>query len=244
MHRIYCPQSNFSGKIVEITDRAELHHLRTVLRLKKNDPVRVFDGEGREADGVIRAVSASHAEIQIAKVATIIRPSPTLILACAIPKKSKFEMIIEKATELGADEIIPLMTLRTEVRLDAAGLSRKTSRFNAVAVSAAKQSQRPYLPLIHPPADFPTAVERLTKTSAAIIPSLTEKTAGLLPTLQELKSPKTVSFLIGPEGDFTSEEYALAGKLGCLPVTLGAAVLKVETAAICVLSCAKLFFHR
>jgi 16S rRNA (uracil1498-N3)-methyltransferase len=244
MHRFYCPKTDFSAKTVVITDKEELHHLRNVLRLKNNNDIHLFDGKGKEAAGILLSVTAQKADVQITSVKSYHRSKPLFILACALPKKSKFEMIIEKATELGVDEIIPMMTQRTEVNLKGDRLGKKGIRFHTVALNASKQSQRMIIPTIHPVTDFKTILDHLTETTTTIIPSLPEKSNKLFAVLQRLKSPQAISFFIGPEGDFTPEEYALAQKQGCIPVTLGNTVLKVETAAICTLSCANIFFHR
>ena len=243
MHRFYCPEADFTSKRVSITDREELHHLRDVLRLKKHAPVYLFDGKGREASGNLLAVTSKKAEAEILSVHEVKREKPLLILACALPKKSKFEFIIEKATELGADEIIPLKTQRTEMNLTRDRLVKKHLRYQTVAVNAAKQSRRGFIPLIHPIMNFPPALDLLTRTTGAVIPSLTGKRDNIFNVFKTFKTPEAVSFLIGPEGDFTPEEYAQAKEQGCLPVTLGPNVLKVETAAVCALSCANLFFR-
>jgi len=152
-------------------------------------------------------------------------------------------MIIEKATELGVDEIIPLKTDRTEIKLTDSRQAKKQQRYQTIAINASKQSKRTIVPIIHPVTDFSSALNHLTKTSITIIPSLNEETKNLFNTFEKIKSPKAISFLIGPEGDFTPEEYAQAQNKGCIPVTLGTTILKVETAALCALSCANLFFH-
>lgn len=242
MHRFYCPGADFSSKHICITDKSELHHLRDVLRLKKNDRVYLFDGKGAEAAGSLRAVTSRKADVQIQTVTQFERKKPLIILACALPKKSKFEFIIEKAAELGADEIIPLRTLRTEIRLKGGRLDKKNLRYQTVAVNAAKQSRRAVVPAVHPVTDFPAALDRLAKTTVPFIPSLSGERENLLAAFRDAGSPAAVSFLIGPEGDFTPEEYALAREHGCIPVTLGETVLRVETAAICSLACAGLFF--
>jgi len=242
-HRFFCPQADFTLKTVDITDKDELHHLRYVLRLKENAKIALFDGRGHEAAGTIVSISPKKTQVAVTTVHKAKRKTPKIILACAIPKKSKFEMIIEKATELGADEIIPLKTHRTEINLKGDRLTSKLSRYQTVALNAVKQSQRSMIPIIHPITDFKSCLNHLTGTTITMIPSLLEKKLNLLEALQTLTKPKAVSFLIGPEGDFTPEEYEQAYKLGCIPVTLGKTVLKVETAALCVLSCANLYFH-
>lgn len=243
MHRFYCPDANLTSKQVLITNREELHHLKNVLRLKMNSPVDLFDGKGREASGKLLSVASKKAEVQILSVKESKHKSPSLILACALPKKSKFEMIIEKATELGVDEIIPLKTQRTEVNLTGTRLEKKQLRYQTVAINAAKQSQRNFIPLIHPITDFSSAVKHLTQNTHTVIPSLSGKRQNMVTALKNVKSPKAVSFLIGPEGDFTPEEYDHARRNNCIAVTLGDTVLKVETAAICALSFANLLFR-
>ena len=243
MHRFYCPEADLSSKHILITSKNELHHLRDVLRLRKNARVYLFDGKGREASGNLLSVTSQKVEVEICSVKKSKRKNPLLILACALPKKSKFEFIIEKATELGVDEIIPLKTQRTEINLNHNRLVKKLLRYQTVAINAAKQSQRSFVPMIHPVTDFPSALNHLAKTTSTVIPSLTGKRQNILNTFQSMKSPKAISFLIGPEGDFTPEEYAQTKKNGCIPVTLGETILKVETAAICTLSCANLFFR-
>ena len=243
MHRFYCPEADFARQQISITNKEELHHLKDVLRLKKDANVCLFNGQGKEASGKILSVSSQKAEVEILSVKECKPNRPRFILACALPKKSKFEWIIEKATELGVDEIIPLNTKRTEINLKGDRLVSKKTRYQTVAINAAKQSQRSFIPTIHPVMDFPSALKSLTKSSTVIIPSLTGERKSLLKALRDMKSSQTISFLIGPEGDFTPEEYAFAQKCGCIAVTLGDTILKVETAAICVLSCASLFFR-
>lgn len=243
MHQFYYPNANFSSKQAVITDKEELHHLYRVLRLKKNDTIQLFDGKGGEAWGTLLAVSANKATVQINSIRRFKRKKPLIILACALPKKSKFEMIIEKATELGVDEIIPMKTQRTEIKLADTRLNKKQIRYQTIAVNASKQSKRSIVPNIHPITGFSSALETLAQRSTMIIPSLNEKSENLLSALQKIKSPGAISFLIGPEGDFTPKEYEQAHNNGCISVTLGKTILKVETAALCALSCANLFYR-
>ncbi len=242
MHRFFCPQADFSLTELILTDKNEIHHIHNVLRLQKADEIFVFDGKGKEAKGKISAISAKSVTIEIISHEHIKKNTPTIILACAIPKKGKFELIIEKATELGVDEIYPIKTHRTEIILDKKRADKKTNRYQMVAINAAKQSKRPTIPRIHPITPFNDAIKELTQNSTVIIPSLLGKRKNLITALNELKSPQTISFFIGPEGDFTEEEYGNAQKQGCIPVTLGETILRVETAAISVIACTNSFF--
>jgi len=243
MHRFYCPQLNSSSPQISILEQEEIHHLRHVLRMKEGDQITVFNGRGQEASGRILSYHQKEVRIQICSVQERKERAPWLILACAVPKKSKFELIIEKATELGVHEIIPLKTQRTEISLNEERSKKKNQRFQTVAINASKQCQRATVPVIRPITKFSSALDDLSTRSRIIIPSLMGDRKNLLETFREIKSPQAISFLIGPEGDFTKEEYVQARKSGCLPVSLGETVLKVETAAISALACAHLVFH-
>ncbi len=248
MHRFYCPQSNLENTQVVITDPKELHHLRDVLRLKKGDEVTIFNKQGKEATGRIDNIQPAKVTVAIESVREDIPNPPVITLACAIPKKSKFELIIEKATELGVDEIIPLKTKRTQIELKGDRLERKIIRYQEVAVNAAKQSQRLRVPVIHPIADLASTLKSFTKETTVFIPSLSEGEGGerknIFEAFKTVPSPSRVAFLIGPEGDFTPQEYDLARAHGCIGVSLGKTVLKVETAALAAVACAQLWFRR
>ena len=249
MHRFYCPQSEFSSTEVVITDKKELHHLHDVLRLKKGDPVCLFNDKNEEARGIILASSPQKVRVQIRSVEKIKPPLPSIILACAIPRKGKFERIIEKATELGVDEIIPLKTQRTEIKINNERTPKKILRYQTVAINAAKQSGRTTVPRIHRINDFFSVLEHLThrdamnRVATIFIPSLSGQRKNLLETFKEIKTPKNIAFCIGPEGDFTPEEYTLAKKYGCQPVSLGKTILKIETAALPAVACTNLYYR-
>ena len=244
MHRFYCPQLNLHGAQVAITDSKELHHLRDVLRLKKGDVLTIFNKEGEEATGRILGSQSAQVTVAIESLREDIPTPPVIILACAIPKKSKFELIIEKATELGVDEIIPLKTKRTEIDLKGDRLARKVFRYQDVAANAAKQSRRLRVPVIHPITDFTSVMKLFLKETTIFIPSLAGERKNILETFISVPSPSRVAFLIGPEGDFTPQEYAFARTHGCIGVSLGETVLKVETAAVVAVACAQLWFRQ
>lgn len=244
MHRFFCPESSLDNPQVLITDPKELHHLRNVLRLKKGDTLTVFNNQGEEATGRIDNIQPAKVTVAIESVRKDIPDRPVIVLACAIPKKSKFESIIEKATELGVDEIIPLKTKRTEMDLKGERLERKILRYQDVAVNAAKQSRRLRVPVIHPIADLAAVLKSFTKETAVFIPSLSGERVKIFEAFKSVASPSRVAFLIGPEGDFTPQEYDLARAHGCIGVSLGKTVLKVETAALVAVSCAQLWFRQ
>ena len=245
MYRFFSNIELINKDEFSLKDQKEIHHIFNVLKLKKGSTVQIFNGNKEEVTGIIQEISRQKVVIKTIQFVRMENSNTRIILACAIPKKSKFETIIEKATELGVDEIIPVETKRTQVIITPLKEPKKLERFRAVAVNAAKQSKRVTLPDILPVMKFNDAITYLLSVSAVVMPSLTIHSKPLLQTLEAIQSEnqKDVSFIIGPEGDFTQKEYEYAHKLGCIPVTLGPTVLKVETAAFCVCCSANLLFR-
>ncbi len=242
MYRFYCPAADFSKPSVDIADPHEIHHIRDVLRLKKGALIKIFNAQSRQAEAVIEKISASSIQARIQSVQELAQGRGKIILACAPPKKGKFEFIIEKCTELGVDEIIPLKTKRTQVIFKDEQMPAKIKRFEAVAVNAAKQSQRPRVPQIHPMTALPLALKALDPQGLAIIPSLHQHPQHITKLLLDADKNKTVTIFIGPEGDFTPDEVGLAVQHGCVPVSLGESVLKVETAAMAAAALVKFLY--
>ena len=117
MHRFYCPHTDFSPQKISITNSGEIHHLTHVLRMSKGDQLELFNGQGDEVTGLIESISILEVQVFVTDRRHKKKISVPIVLACAVPKKAKFESIIEKCTELGVDEIIPMRTARTEVIL-------------------------------------------------------------------------------------------------------------------------------
>jgi 16S rRNA (uracil1498-N3)-methyltransferase len=238
MHRFYYPQLKENSRHISFNDPKELYHLITVLRFKKGDVITLFNGQGIEANGRINEMTATNISIEIQNLRTPSEKNKKhtkIILACAIPKRAKFEFIIEKCTELGVDEIIPLKTHRTEVIITDERKDKKQLRFETIAINAAKQCQRSVLPVIHPVMDFSAALKLINASTLALIPCLVGERKNLKDVLVSSGVEKIIYF-IGPEGDFTPEEVTAALAAKCVPITLGETVLKVDTAAISVLA--------
>lgn len=242
MHRFFCPNIDLRQNIIVLTESKEVHHLKNVLRLRPGDSVALFNGSGEETAGEILSIDPFQVQIQPRDgIRTQSGARWSLTLACAIPKKSKFETIIEKCTELGADEIVPIYTQRTEVIYKKGDIDKKMARYRTVSINAAKQSQRTTLPILQAPIKFTDYLARRDPKALLIIPCLISPRKKLNTVLNELPDPPgKLIFLIGPEGDFTPEEVQLAVQKGGIPVSLGPTVLKVETAAIAVLAHANL----
>jgi len=229
------------GSTIVLDDPDELHHLRDVLRLRVGDGVVCCDGTGAEYVGTIAALSASRAQVRVERL--IERPSPPvgLWLAQGLPKAERFEWVVQKATELGADRLSPLLTRHTIVRLTPEQARAKLVRWQRIAQEAAKQSQRATIPQLEPPQSLPVFLEHLARGTLVLMPTLVPASAsapwpGLADALKTSAGVREVVILIGPEGDFSREEVALAQRHGARPVSLGPLTLRTDTAAIATLA--------
>ena len=250
MHRFYIPPENWNPDALVLTN-AEAHHARDVLRLKRGDKLVVFNGRGREITAEI--VDLAKGEIGLRKL----HEAETTPLRCritlgqAIPKGKNMDVIVQKAVEIGAAEIAPILSDRTVVHVDLESAAQKQAKWQQVAIEAAKQCGQNWLPQVRAPrklrdffSDVGVDVRVPTRSFSfdlRLIGSLQSDARHLKKILANYSSergqlPTSVLMLVGPEGDFTPAELALARSHGCQPITLGPVVLRVETAAIYCLS--------
>ena len=224
-----------SKNIIEVKDKDEAHHIRDVMRLKRGTSVRVFDGQGKEYRGDIKEINKLSVIIEIREtLESTTGRSLNVTLYQAIPKKSKMDFIIEKAVELGAKAIVPMITERT-VPILKDKTSKKKDRWQRLAKAASKQCGRSILPSISDVLGFTDALAEAKRSELVLFAAL-DDSAKLLSAILKGYIPKTVSVFIGPEGDFTEKEISAAKKEGFSICSLGSLVLRVETAAIYVLS--------
>jgi 16S rRNA (uracil1498-N3)-methyltransferase len=166
-----------------------------------------------------------------------------IVLGQAIPKGKNMDLIVQKAVEIGAAEIAPIISDRTIVHVDSESAAQKQSKWQQIAVEAAKQCGQNWLPHVHAPRKlsdlFSVAGDK--SFDLQLIGSLQPGAQHLKESLADYSNehqhrPRSVLMLVGPEGDFTPAELALARRHGCQPITLGPIILRVETAAIYCLS--------
>jgi 16S rRNA (uracil1498-N3)-methyltransferase len=216
----------------------EARHLRDVLRLERGAEAFVFDGAGHEYRCVVGECVRGAAQLEVLEEVETARPeSPLrLELAVALLKGEKFELVVQKATELGVAAIVPLMTKQADVRVrDEQDGARRTARWQRIALEAAKQSGRALVPTISAPRAFASLVEATTIGEELRL-MFSEREGRALPSIIE-DAPERVraaTALVGPEGGWTDEELALAGTAGWQLVTLGGRILRAETAAIAI----------
>ena len=242
MHRFYIAPETWNS-VAPMLSGSEAHHAREVLRMKAGEKLVLFNGQGREITAEI--VDLSAAEIRLRKLheAETQPLQCRIVLGQAIPKGKNMELIVQKAVEIGAAEIAPIISDRTIVQVDSESATQKQSKWRQIAIEAAKQSGQNWLPRVHTPRKLAELFSLASEESFDL-----RLIGSLQPDAQHLKKlladysreyegrPRSVLMLIGPEGDFTPAELSLARRYGCQPITLGPIILRVETAAIYCLS--------
>ncbi len=234
-HRFYLPPDQWDMETPAL-EGDEAHHCRDVMRCGTGDRLLVFDGAGREMEAEILSVSRRAVELAVIS-RRITAPLPARItLGQAIPKGKNMELIIQKATELGVAEIVPLLTENTVVQLKSGEREKKREKWQRVAVEACKQCGQNWLPRVAEPqaiGDFIASVRDECRIVAAIDPeSLTLREILAQWDAEHPSRPEAATLLIGPEGDFTAAEVATARAADFRPLSLGPIILRAETAAI------------
>ena len=246
MRICYLPKDKIGDRII-ISDPRQIHHLAVVLRLKCGDEVSAFDGKDNEHLCQIEEIAKNKLTLIIRQTKTVSLSQGAMAgnriaaaisdkeitLACAIPKNVKMDYIIQKTTELGVSRIIPIRTKRTIVKIDPQKAADKHKRWQRIAQEASKQCKRIRFPLIDPVREFKDVLSEISRYDLAIIPNLEKGNKAIANAVNAFKG-KSILFFIGPEGDFTPDEIASAREKGCVGVSLGDLVLKVDTAAIAV----------
>ena len=236
MHRFFVPTQHVRGSTITVEDSHQLHHIRDVLRLGVGDPLVCFDGQGSAYLGTIVRTSARRLIVQVRQRTHGAQASLTLWLAQGLQRLERFEWVVQKATELGVTRLSPLITRHTVVRLTEGQAAKKRERWQRIATEAAEQCGRTTIPLIDPPQAFKAFLPAVERTSLVLMPTLAVTAIPLSEVLNARAPVQEVAVLIGPEGDFSREEVALAEQYGARPVSLGPLTLRAETAAIATLA--------
>lgn len=233
MRRFYAPIENFSNKQI-VLNLEETRHLRDVLRLRAGEKAQIFDGEGREFLCEIEEISKKETVLKL--IEEISPPAHAsnldLTLAVALLKGEKFDLVIQKAVELGVSKFVPLNTKRCDVKLKDA--DKKSERWQKIALEAAKQCGRAKLMKIEKPADFAEFIKIAEGTKILFA----ERSGADFSAIQ---AGKKITACVGSEGGWEDSEIELAKSNGFEIVTLGGRILRAETAAI---SIAAILQHR
>jgi len=236
LHRFYISPARWNPETLAL-DEEEAHHCTDVLRLGVGERLVAFNGQGTEATAEIVTVQKRSVGLKTLSVQKTPPPPARLTLCQAVPKGKNMELIIEKATELGAAEIIPILSDRTVVRLDAAEALRKQEKWQRIAIEACKQCGQNWLPNVRGPVTMERLLAAKPSADLLLIAAIEDGARRLKEILADQpRLPGSAFICIGPEGDFTPAEVGLAKSYGCLPMTLGPIILRTETAAIYSLS--------
>jgi 16S rRNA (uracil1498-N3)-methyltransferase len=238
--RFYAPAAERAGDVIELPPD-EAAHLARVLRLKPGASVRVFNGRGREFDGVVDAVARNHVRVRIDRVreAAAAEPRVSVTLAQAVLKGDKMDDVIRDAVMMGVTAIQPIVTTRTEVTLAALQRGGRRERWERIAVAAAKQCGRATVPgslAPRPFTDLTSALGHGALPAPALMLVEPSASDGAF-SLGELAGSPTLeaTLVVGPEGGWTPEELDL-GSTACRLVTLGTRTLRADATPIIALA--------
>lgn len=239
MLHLFADPSDVQDELLTITG-PEVNHIRNVMRLKPGEKISVsIGGDGKEYRYGIESYTEDSVlcRLRFVKDKEVELPVKVLLFQ-GLPKADKMDLIVQKAVELGAAEIIPVSMERCVVKLDAGKAAKKTARWQTIAESAASQSRRSIIPRVLAPMSMKEAVEYAKEqTEVRVIPyELQEDDGSVKQYLESLREGQSVSIFIGPEGGFAPGEVELAKEAGIRPISLGRRILRTETAGLAILS--------
>ena len=234
MHRFFVRQVLEDENII-LSDPAQLHHMRDVLRLAAGEEVIMCDDAGNECICSISRITADSIYLQIKEKTAQHHSEIKVTVACAIPKKGKMDDIVDKLTQLGVEGVIPMQTARVVALPSETARTGKQERWQRIARAASQQSQRDRVPHISPIIDFETVLLNSRDYDLKLILTLENDAQNIRSIIADTK-PAQILLLVGPEGDFTREEVGSARESGFISTSLGTHVLRVETAAVAAVS--------
>lgn len=240
MYRFFIDSEQLNNDYIEIRGE-DYNHIRNVLRMKIGEKVLLCDGSDKEYEACIDGFADESEPAVLLKITDIFgnarELSAKIILFQGYPKGDKMEQIVQKAVELGAYEVVPVMMNRCVVKLDDKKAAKKVERLNSIAESAAKQSKRGIIPKVNEVMSFNQALEYAKSLDCVIIPY--ECAVGMeysRETMKEAANNRSIAIFIGPEGGFELSEIEQLKNIKGKVITLGHRILRTETAGMTVLS--------
>ena len=232
MPRFHCPVPLATGQVLGLPPGAARHV--QVLRLQPGAVITLFNGEGGEFEATVTRMGRSDVDVEVGAHHAIEREAPRAIhLLAGITANERMDWLVEKATELGAASITPLLAERSVLKLKGERADKKLAHWQGVAVAAAEQCGRNRVPAIHPAVSLSYWLARPAAEGQRCVLSLAPGTRSLA---SAADGPEPLVVLSGPEGGLSPAEEALALSSGFVPVTLGSRVLRAETAPLAVLA--------
>jgi 16S rRNA (uracil1498-N3)-methyltransferase len=228
--RIYIDQPLAITESVLLNESAS-HYLSKVLRMQEGRELIVFNGQGGEYSAQIREIGKKQISIQINQFVASNRQSPLVLhLAIGISRGERMDWVLQKATELGVTQIIPLITDRTEVKIKGEKQDKKMQHWQQIIVSACEQCQRNLLPILQEPQAIDVWLKTVSTDGRFVLHHRNDQSLGAL------GKPESVTLLIGPEGGLNEEEITLAESEKFQSLRLGPRVLRTETAPVAAIS--------
>lgn len=229
MHKFFIEKEAINDNIALIQGD-DVKHINKVLRLKVGEEININNFHGEEFLAKLIEIDKKFARAQIIKSLDIDNESDIeIILFQGIPKSSKMDLIVQKATELGVKEIIPTITERVIVNVNE---YKKLERLNKIAQEACKQSKRSIVPKVNTPIDFKEMMSKLEDFDLVVVPYENAENYGIKAMMKNLnnKKVKSIAVIIGPEGGFEESEINSLKEKNAEIVTLGPRILRTETA--------------
>jgi 16S rRNA (uracil1498-N3)-methyltransferase len=233
MHRFYHSNPLDLNQII-ILDEFSSHHALRVMRVKVDDLLILFNGDGFEYRGRVSDINKKTINIEILSKEKNNNESPINInLFQSISSNEKMDMVIQKATELGVNSIQPIFTSRSTVKLSLDRIKKRLIHWRQVSISACGQSGRSKIPTIKSPIGFDRFVEGITTNSLNLLlhPDNSKESSNL-----PNKYSGDINIFIGPEGGFSQDEVLLLKKQNCINIQLGSRILRTETAPLAIIA--------
>ena len=232
--RFFIPPELICEKETRLPD-TEARHLRNALRIREGETVEIIDGEGGSWHGTVEFRRGEVFVCELAKTPLVSQPpAARLSLALALIKPARFEWALEKATELGVYEFIPLYTARGEIRISGEKISGRLARWERITKEASKQCRRVDVPRVRNPMEFREFLNSEEYSAQKKILFHEKSDNRWLPDQAEISGGTIIC--IGPEGGWTEDEIGIAEISGCGVYSLGPRILRSETAAIAAVS--------
>lgn len=230
MHRFFIPPEWITPDGVVLKDETA-RQISHVLRLRSEQRIVVLDNSGVEYEVELLDVGAKESRARLVEKRLCAgEPGVTLTLFLGLTQREKFEWMLQKCTEVGASQFVPVISARSLVQ-DARDADRKLERWRSIVREAAEQSHRGRIPVVQPAVSFSRALKMPGADSLALLAWEGEHTLGMREALRR-RAERGVALFIGPEGGYSAEEAEQAITAGVLPISLGARVLRMETAAV------------
>lgn len=236
MHRFFIPKENLEqeSKTAKITDKDDFKHASKALRIEPGENIELCDDNGMEHICEVLSLEDGVVECKVLGSEMNKRESALdITLFQGMPKGDKLELIIQKTTELGILNVVPVQMKRSVVKWkDDKSAAKKLERWNKIAFEAAKQSKRGRIPTVDSPLTVKQLKDQLEQYDLVILPYENEEAQGIGKVITSVQDIKKIGIIIGPEGGFSEEEVQMLSEGGAKSVKLGPRILRTETAGV------------